>query len=62
IVERAPPYLKPGGTLIMEFSPEQADRITGLIESSGSFQRVSILRDLSQCARAVRAQKRTNDA
>ncbi len=59
IVEQSPRFLNPGGTLLIEFSPEQAERVSGLLNESGSFGEVTILRDLSQNPRAVRAVKRS---
>ncbi len=58
IVENSPRFLNPGGTLLIEFSPEQAERISGLLNERGSFDEVTILRDLSQNPRVVRAVKR----
>ncbi len=57
IIEAAPQHLRPGGTLLIEFSPEQTDAITGLFDQSGQFEEVTILRDTSQQSRAVRARR-----
>ena len=60
IIEHAPRYLVGGGTLLMEFSPEQANEIRELLGQSSCFDEVTILPDLSAQARAVRA-RRTSD-
>jgi release factor glutamine methyltransferase len=57
LIEAAPQHLRPGGTLLIEFSPEQADAITGLFEQSGRYEGIAILRDTSQQLRAVRARR-----
>jgi len=59
IIEAAPQHLRPEGTLLIEFSPEQADAITGLFKQSGRFEGVHILTDTSQLPRAVRARRIT---
>lgn len=61
IIDDAPPHLKIGGVLLIEFSPEQADRIAELIASAGVFERTAILRDLNRSPRAVRTVRRTRE-
>jgi release factor glutamine methyltransferase len=57
IVAGAPDHLVPGGTLLIEFSPEQSEAVVGLLESSGQYTDVTVLPDLSQQARVVRARR-----
>lgn len=58
IAEDAPRFLMPGGTLLIEFSPEQADAIADLLNGNAALRDVTILRDMGHNARAVRAIKR----
>lgn len=58
IIDTSPAYLKPRGTLLIEFSPEQADAIVGLFKQSGRFDAVTILPDDSEQARTVRARRK----
>jgi len=55
IIERAPSFLKPQGTLLFEFSPEQAETIGALLRDNGSFDDISILDDMSHQPRIARA-------
>ncbi|MCA9073445.1 MAG: peptide chain release factor N(5)-glutamine methyltransferase [Planctomycetaceae bacterium] len=59
IVDGAPQHLKSGGTLLIEFSPEQAERIVDLVEQSGEFEPPKVLSDTSRQPRAVRAKRIT---
>jgi len=58
IVEDAPRFLESAGTLLIEFSPEQEAAIVRLINDRGSFGDITVLRDMNQNPRAVRAVKR----
>ena len=55
IIAAAPQYLVDGGTLLLEYSPEQAGDVQDLLFHTGRFEDVTILPDLSAQARAVRA-------
>lgn len=55
IVADAPALLVSGGTLLIEFSPEQAGTITDLLQATGMFSEVTVLPDLSDLSRAIRA-------
>lgn len=57
IIRVAPQHLIPGGTLLMEFSPEQSQAVAGLLEATGQYSEITVLPDLSQQARAVRARR-----
>jgi release factor glutamine methyltransferase len=58
IINEAAPYLVPEGTLLLEFSPEQAETIVQLFEDSGQYEEVTILPDLSALSRTVRARRK----
>lgn len=55
IVAGAPEHLAPGGTLLIEFSPEQSEAVVELLEAGEQYTDITVLPDLSQQARAVRA-------
>jgi release factor glutamine methyltransferase len=55
IIAGAPQHLAPGGTLLIEFSPEQAEAVVQLLEAGDAYTEIAVLPDLSQQARAVRA-------
>jgi release factor glutamine methyltransferase len=57
IVAGAPQHLAPGGTLLIEFSPEQSEAVSRLLASGGEYTDITVLPDLSQQARAVRARR-----
>jgi release factor glutamine methyltransferase len=54
IIEAAPDWLKPGGVLLLEFSPEQAPDLTALLENRG-FTSVKLLKDPAGRLRVARA-------
>lgn len=53
LLVEAPAYLKPGGRLLIEFSPEQADPIVQLCGAVPTFQDVRILKDIEGRARVL---------
>ena len=57
IIDTAPQHLRAGGSLFLEFSPEQADSIVALLHASGQFEGINILRDTSHQQRAVLAKR-----
>ncbi|MBA2116928.1 peptide chain release factor N(5)-glutamine methyltransferase [Bremerella alba] len=57
ILEEATDYLKPGGWLLMEFSPMVAKRVTKIAEATGFYERISIGKDLAKLDRYLIAKK-----
>jgi len=57
IVEEAADYLKPGGWLLLEFSPMVAKRVAQMAEGTGLYERVSIGKDLAKLDRYLVAKK-----
>ena len=57
IIDEAPQYLKDGGILMLEFSPEQEASLKGLIEGSGQYENVRVKADLAGRARVMISQK-----
>ncbi|MCA9014161.1 MAG: peptide chain release factor N(5)-glutamine methyltransferase [Planctomycetaceae bacterium] len=57
IIAEAPRYLKDGGRLLLEFSPEQETALIALFESSGKFGAVRVKADLAGRARVIIGQK-----
>jgi release factor glutamine methyltransferase len=55
IIDGAPPRLAPGGTLILEISPEQAAAVRARIEGNGAYHDVRVIKDSAGLARVVRA-------
>lgn len=59
IAAEAPAFVKPGGYVLIEFSPEQAERIQTLFSQPDSgFEDVAIVSDLDSQPRAIRARRR----
>ena len=58
IVTEAPIFIKPGGWVLIEFSPEQADAVLALFTQAGSaYDQTAIVNDLSQQPRMLRARR-----
>lgn len=55
IVAGAPNHLKPGGCLLLEFSPEQAAALEALLAETGRFENVAVRSDLSRASRMISA-------
>jgi release factor glutamine methyltransferase len=55
LIAATPAHLHPGGKLLIEISPEQAESVTQLLAANGSYGDIAVLRDLSKQARVVRA-------
>jgi methylase of polypeptide subunit release factors len=52
--------VKPGGWVLIEFSPEQADAVLALFSVAGSaYDQATLVNDLSQQPRMLRAHRRT---
>ena len=58
LIAEAPPFLAPGGWLLMEISPRQVEAVTGALRAHGGYDEVRALKDLSGQARVVRAGRR----
>ncbi|PQO34864.1 peptide chain release factor N(5)-glutamine methyltransferase [Bremerella cremea] len=57
ILEQAVDYLKPGGWVLLEFSPMIASRVAKIAEQLGHYQQISIGKDLAKHDRYLVAQK-----
>lgn len=57
ILEQGADYLKPGGWILLEFSPMIAARVAKIAEESGRYQQISIGKDLAKHDRYLVAQK-----
>ncbi|PQO29942.1 peptide chain release factor N(5)-glutamine methyltransferase [Blastopirellula marina] len=57
ILEQAAGYLNPGGWLFLEFSPMIAGRVAKIAEQLGTYQQISIGKDLAKHDRYLIAQK-----
>ena len=55
LVKDAPAHLAPGGHLLMEISPRQADAVKALLESTGAYGDITLIKDLTNRPRVVRA-------
>jgi release factor glutamine methyltransferase len=53
LIAESPPFLVPGGWLLIEISPRQADAIRSALENSGVYDEISAARDLSGQIRVV---------
>ncbi|MCK4739766.1 MAG: peptide chain release factor N(5)-glutamine methyltransferase [Deltaproteobacteria bacterium] len=61
IINDAPKFLKPGGTLLMEFGFGQAKDILNIVEECKAFEEVETLKDLSGIERVLRVKKKIKD-
>lgn len=57
ILAEAPRFLVPGGWLLVEFTPEQAERLTELARRQGEYGEVRVQKDLAGQARVLLAQR-----
>ncbi|QDT43353.1 Release factor glutamine methyltransferase [Gimesia alba] len=57
IIDEAPQYLKDGGFLMLEFSPEQETSLKALFEASGKYENVRVKADLAGRARVIISEK-----
>ncbi len=58
IAQEAPAFVRPGGWVLIEFTPEQADAIQALFRQPGSgFEDVAIVADLGHQPRVLRARR-----
>lgn len=58
IIDEAPSRLAPGGRLLLEFTPEQADSLESLIQKHGGYDEISIRKDLAHRPRVITARLR----
>ncbi len=59
IAAKAPAFVKPGGWVLIEFSPEQADAVLALFQLPGTaFEQAAIVSDLAPLPRMLRARRR----
>ncbi len=56
IVSASPGYLKESGRIFIEIGDGEADRVSQLLEDTGTFKDIKILRDLAGIARVVEAE------
>jgi release factor glutamine methyltransferase len=59
IIDGAAARLTPGGTLLLEISPEQASAVRSRIESTGTYDEIRVLKDAAGLLRVARARKLT---
>lgn len=58
IAAEAPAFVKPGGWVLIEFSPEQADVVLAIFQQPGSaFEQAAIVSDLAPLPRMLRARR-----
>ncbi len=55
LISEGPNHLAPGGTLMVEISPEQASAVVERMESTGAYAGIRVIKDLPGLARVVRA-------
>ncbi len=61
IAAEAPAFVKPGGWILMEFSPEQATAVLALFQQPGTvFEQAVIVSDLTPLPRMLRARRRAD--
>ncbi len=60
LIQEAPSYLKPNGSLLLELSPEQSQTVKHLLETDGRYENIRILKDLAGLPRVVVAQSCAN--
>jgi release factor glutamine methyltransferase len=57
IIQLAPEYLKKSGALIMEMGLGQAEALTRIVEATGAYSKLEILKDLAGIERVIVARK-----
>ena len=62
LLRQAPPYLKPGGALLMEVGAGQAASVCRQAEETGWFRVYDVLRDEGGIDRVVCCEKRADGA
>lgn len=59
IIDEAPSRLMPGGLLLLEFTPEQAEALESLTVKDGRYDEVTIRKDLAHRPRVLKARLRS---
>jgi release factor glutamine methyltransferase len=59
IIDEAPSRLVPGGLLLLEFTPEQAEALESLTINDGRYDEVTIRKDLAHRPRVLKARLRS---
>ncbi len=60
LVDGAASRLTPGGTLLLEVSPEQADAVRSRVEVNGNYEAARVVKDAAGLLRVLRARKVTS--
>jgi release factor glutamine methyltransferase len=55
IIADAPAYMKKGGALFLEIGHDQAEQVSALIDESNAFGDVTVVKDIAELDRVVRA-------
>jgi len=55
ILHEAPDWLSPGGSVVLELSPEQADAVQRIARETGRYGEASVIKDLAGRPRVLRA-------
>jgi release factor glutamine methyltransferase len=58
LVRQAHQYIKAGGWLLLEVGDRQAEKVEGLMQQNGAYDRVESIKDFSGIERVVRARRR----
>lgn len=58
IILQSPEYLKPGGSLVMEMGIGQADVLREIIDETGKYGPIEVLKDLAGIERVIVAQRK----
>ncbi len=58
IIQQAPAFLKQGGTLIMEMGMGQTAALSAIVQDTGAYKTLEIVRDLAGIERIIVARKR----
>jgi release factor glutamine methyltransferase len=58
IILQSPEYVKPGGSLVMEMGIGQADALRVIIDETGKYGPIEVLKDLSGIERVIVAQRK----
>jgi release factor glutamine methyltransferase len=59
LIDHAPAYLRPGGSLILEFGIDHAESLTRLVEQDGRYNRSEIIDDDARIPRLLIAHSST---
>jgi release factor glutamine methyltransferase len=59
LIAEAPSRLAPGGSLLIEISPEQAPAVTRLFNAGGKFESPRVVKDSGSLERVVMARRKS---